>query len=70
MAEYDKKEVLDKLDEHVKHILEKPSISNEDYAVLREKLSEMPTQSGFGDTLWPFLIAMMFASFGGKRNEL
>ena len=71
MAEYDKKAVLYKLDEHIKHIPEKPSISNEDYALLREKLSEIPTQNGFStDVMWIMLTIMLLGFGGGRKSEL
>lgn len=52
-----KDEIKMKLDEHVKEILEKPHISNEDYALLREKLSEMPSDSW--DPMWLPLLMMV-----------
>ena len=71
MNSYDKNDIKAKLDEHVKHILEKPSISNEDYALLREKLSEIPTQNGFAmDMMWAMLIMMISGFGGGRKNEL
>ncbi len=61
-----KDEIKMKLDEHVKEILSKPHISNEDYALLREKLSEMPSDSW--DPMWLSLLIMMLSGFGGGKK--
>lgn len=61
-----KDQIKMKLDEHVKEILEKPHISNEDYALLREKLSEMPSDSW--DPMWLLLLIMMLSGFGGGKK--
>lgn len=61
-----KDQIKMKLDEHVKEILEKPHISNEDYALLREKLSEMPNDSW--DPMWLLLLIMMLSGFGGGKK--
>ena len=49
-----------------KEILEKPHISNKDYALLREKLSEMPSDSW--DPMWLSLLIMMLSGFGGGKK--
>lgn len=61
-----KDQIKMKLDEHVKEILEKPHISNEDYALLRVKLSEMPNDSW--DPMWLLLLIMMLSGFGGGKK--
>jgi hypothetical protein len=61
-----KDQIKMKLDERVKEILEKPHISNEDYALLREKLSEMPNDSW--DPMWLLLLIMMLSGFGGGKK--
>ncbi len=61
-----KDEIKMKLDEHVKEILSKPHISNEEYALLREKLSEMPSDSW--DPMWLLLLMMMLSGFGGGKK--
>jgi len=59
-----------KMDEHIKQILGKPALSNEDYALMREKLSQLPAENGSGNGwYWPALL-MMLAMFGGQKNEL
>lgn len=61
-----KDQIKTKLDEHIKEILEKPHISNEEYALLREKLSEMPSDSW--DPMWLLLLMMMLSGFGGGKK--
>lgn len=61
-----KDEIKMKLDEHVKEILSKPHISNEEYALLREKLSEMPNNSW--DPMWLPLLMMTLSGFGGGKK--
>lgn len=61
-----KDEIKKKLDEHIKEILAKPHISNEDYDILRQKLSEMPSNSW--DPMWLPLLMMVFSGFGGGKK--
>lgn len=58
-----------KLEEHIKQILDKPSISNEDYELLKKKLAELPVNnSGWEDPFWAvILLAIMFGFGGGKK---
>lgn len=63
-----KDEILNKMDEHIKHLLDKPSITNEDYALLDAHSAKLPSP---GNGLDPFLILMMLMVFstGGHNHE-
>lgn len=62
-----KTEIKNKMDEHIQNILAKPSISNEDYAILRQKLSEMPSDNW--PAMWLPMLMMLFTSgFGGVKE--
>lgn len=64
-----KDEIKSKLDEHVKQLLAKPYITNEDYALLRERLSELPDKNNSGwEMMWVPLMLMLCASFGGTKG--
>lgn len=63
-------EIKEKLDNHIKEILSKPYISNEDYALLRQKLSELPASSSGIDWALPLLMLMLSFGFGGEKNGL
>lgn len=64
-----KKEIKAKMDEHIKQILEKPSITAEDYSLLEHELGKMPSSSSWGDPFWMMLMMIIFG-FGGKNDEL
>ncbi len=66
-----KDEIKNKMDEHIKHILAKPSISNEDYFLLKGKLSELPRETGFETgNLWLIVFILMTLLQGGQSHEL
>lgn len=64
-----KKEIKAKMDEHIKQILEKPSITAEDYSLLEHEL-EKASSGGWFDPYWIFIFMIMFSGFGGKNDEL
>lgn len=55
-----------KLDEHIRQILAKPSISRGDYDVLREKLSQIDSSGGFNSSIWPLFMLLQIL-YGGKK---
>ena len=55
-----KSEIKNKMDEHIQNILAKPSISNEDYALLRQELSEMPSDNW--NPVWLPVLMMLFVN--------
>lgn len=59
-------EIRKKLDAHIMDILEKPHISNEDYSILKQALSELPNDSW--DPMWLPLLMMIFSGFGGGKK--
>jgi len=60
-------EIKNKMDEHIQNILAKPSINNEDYAILRQKMSEMPSDNW--NPVWIPILMMLFSSgFGGAKE--
>ena len=62
-----KSEIKNKMDEHIQNILAKPSISNEDYALLQQKLSEMPNDNW--NSVWLPVLMMLFSNgFGGVKE--
>lgn len=63
-----KDEILNKMDEHIKHLLDKPSITNEDYALLDAHAEKLPSPKNWFD---PFLMLIMFMIFsiGGHNHE-
>lgn len=72
-------EIHKKLDEHIRQILEKPTISVEEhnllewvdsrYAEMDKKLAS--TDSGYkGNWLLPALLLFAFSDFGGDKNGL
>lgn len=61
-----KDEIKNKLDAHIMDILEKPHISNEEYAILKQALSEMPSDNW--DPTWLPLLMMMLSGFGGGKK--
>lgn len=61
-----KEEIRKKLDAHIMDILEKPHISNEDYSILKQALSELPNDSW--DPMWLPLLMMIFSGFGGGKK--
>ena len=61
-----KDEIKNKLDAHIMDILEKPHISNEEYAILKQTLSELPSDNW--DPMWLPLLMMMFSGFGGGKK--
>lgn len=64
-----KDEIINKLDEHVKQILSKPVITNEEYALLREKLTELPAKNNQNwDMMKIPLLMMLFSGFGGAKE--
>lgn len=65
-----KKEIKAKMDEHIKQILEKPSITAEDYSLLEHELGKIPSSSGWCDAFWMMLMMMISSGFGGKNDEL
>lgn len=62
-----KDEIKNKLDAHIMDILEKPHISNEEYALLKQALSEMPSDNNW-DPMWLFWLMMIFSGFGGGKK--
>lgn len=62
-----KDEIKNKLDSHIMDILEKPHISNEEYAILKQALSEMPGDSNWNPVMLPLLM-MAFSGFGGGKK--
>lgn len=66
-----KSEIEAKMEEHIRQILEKPSISNEDYELLRRKLTELPADicDGSGALNWAVpILAMLFSGLGGAKK--
>lgn len=62
-------EIKRKMDDHIKEILGKPSITNEDYALLKEKMFEIRSNSkSQTNWMWPYLLAMTFFGFGGAQD--
>lgn len=61
-----KEEIMKKLDAHIMDILEKPHISNEDYSILKQALSELPNDNW--DPMWLPLLMMIFSGFGGGKK--
>lgn len=63
-----KDEIKNKMDEHIKHLLDKPSITNEDYALLEAHAAKLPSHRNGLD---PFLMLMMLMIFsiGGHNHE-
>lgn len=65
-----KKEIKAKMDEHIKQILEKPSITAEDYSLLERELGKISSSNEWFDPFWMILLMMIFCGFGGKNDEL
>lgn len=64
-----KDKIKNKLDEHVIEILAKPTITNEDYAILREKMAELAAKENSGwDMMWIPLFMMLFSGLGGAKE--
>lgn len=65
-----KDDIKNKMDDHIKRLLSKSELSNEDYALLEHKLSEIPTKDNAGcSDLWMLPILMlMLSSFGGAKE--
>jgi len=64
---YSKDDVRAKLDEHIQQLLNKPSLSPEDYTILRQRLSEYPANGG-SDWMWPILLMTVFSGFGKTEH--
>lgn len=63
-------EIKNKLDEHIRQILDKPSISGEDYEMLKQRLAELPAETS-NSNFWMYpLLMMLFAGFGGDRHGM
>lgn len=66
-----KKEIKEKMDEHIKQILDKPSITAEDYALLEHEFQKIRSSDTWSDSYWIVpLFMLMFSGFGGKNDEL
>ncbi len=64
-----KDKIKNKLDEHVIEILAKPTITNEDYTILREKMAELAAKENSGwDMMWISLLMMLFSGLGGAKE--
>ena len=64
----DREGVNKKMDEHIREILEKPHITNEDYEILRGHAFEHPEKTSKPD-LWLPLFTMLMM-MGGGTHEL
>jgi len=64
-----KDEIKYKLDEHIEYLLSKPTLTTEEYELLKTKLHELP-QDNFNNLLWLPLLMMVFSGMGGERNGL
>lgn len=65
-----KKEIKNKMDEHIKQILDKPYITSEDYDLLEHELEKIPSSNNWGGPFWIIMMMMFFSGFGGKKDEL
>ncbi len=64
-----KEKIEIKLEEHIMELLQKPTISNEDYALLKQKLAEFPAEKSNGFDLMLLLLLMMISSgWGGSAK--
>lgn len=62
-----KEAIKSKMDEHIMHILDKPAITNEDYALLGERLREIMMETRPSDPFLP-LIMLALLGKGGQIN--
>lgn len=58
-----------KLEEHIRQLLGKPAISNEDYALLESYLAKMQEKGTGGDTSWIVPLLLTLGVFGGGHRE-
>lgn len=68
-----KDDIKNKLDNHIKELLAKPSLTNEDYVLLKQKLSELPADNGnstWSSSMWVILMLMLFNGFGGENHGM
>lgn len=58
-----------KMADHIQEILNKPSISNEDYELLKQKLAEVSAETSNGmDWFWPIIMMVFSTKFGGGKK--
>lgn len=64
-----REDMKSKLDEHIKEILSKPTITNEDYGLLKQAMAELPVEkNGWSNTMWIPLLLMLASGFGGAKE--
>lgn len=65
-----KDDIKNKMDDHIKRLLNKSELSNEDYALLEHKLSEFPAKgNAWSSDLWFFpLLMLIFSGWGGAKE--
>lgn len=65
-----KDDIKNKIDDHIKRLLNKSELSNEDYALLEHRLSEIPVKDNVGSSdFWFFpLLMLLFSGFGGAKE--
>lgn len=58
-----------KMEEHIQEILNKPSISNDDYELLKQKRAEVSAGASNGmDWFWPIIMMVLSTGFGGVKK--
>lgn len=67
-----RKEINEKMADHIKQILDKPFITNEDYAILEHELEKEPANNARFDSFWTLILFFFIFGFdfGGKKDEL